>query len=62
MDNHFKSFRLVTHLGVNNIRATSVFNKNSLRKCTILGDKHLQKMNLATLNSAHHAKKQCKFD
>ena len=40
-DNYFTPFRLLTLLGVNNIRATSVLNKNSLLKCT--GDKHLQK-------------------
>ena len=28
MDNYFTSFRLLTHLGVNNIRATRVLNKN----------------------------------
>ena len=41
MDNYFTSFRLLTHLGVNNIRATRVLNKNSLRKCTIIVDKQL---------------------
>ena len=43
MDNYFTSFRLLTHLGVNIIQATRVLNKNRLRKCTIIGDKHLQK-------------------
>ena len=43
MDNYFTSFRLLTHLGVNNIRATRVLNKNRLRKCTIIGDKQMQK-------------------
>ena len=43
MDNYFTSFRLITHLGVNNIRATRVLNKNRLRKCTIIGNKQLQK-------------------
>ena len=58
------SFRLVTDLGVNNIRATGVFNKNRLIICTIIGDKELQKRNVTTLNSSHHAKKknQCNFD
>ena len=28
MDNYFTYFRLITHLGVNNIRATGVLNKN----------------------------------
>ena len=43
MDNYFTSFCLLTHLGVNNIRATPVLNKNRLRKCTIIGDKQLKK-------------------
>ena len=44
MDNYFACFRLLTHLvGVNNIRATRVLNKKRLRKCTITGEKLLQK-------------------
>ena len=43
MDNYLTSFRLPTHLGVNNIRARRVLNKNRLGKCTIIGDKQLQK-------------------
>ena len=43
MDNYFTSFRLLTNLCVNNIRAIPVLNKNRLRKCTIIGDKQLQK-------------------
>ena len=54
--------RLLTHLGVNKIRTTGVLNKNRLHKCTIIGDKQLQKRNVATLNSAQQAKKQCNFD
>ena len=42
MDNYFTSFCLLTHLGVNNIRAREVFNKNRLRKYTIIGDKQLR--------------------
>ena len=42
MDNYFASFRLVTHLGINNIRAKGLLNKNSLSKCTIIGDKQPQ--------------------
>ena len=42
MDNYFTSFRLLTHLGVKNIWAARVFNKNRLRKYTITGDKQLQ--------------------
>ena len=45
MDNYFTSFRLLTHLGVNHIRVTGVLNKNRLCKCTINGDKQLQKNN-----------------
>ena len=41
--NCFTSFCLPTHLGVNNIRAARVLNKNRLRKCTIIGDKQLQR-------------------
>ena len=62
MDNYFTPFRLLTHLGVNNIRATRVLNKNRLRKFNFIGDKQLQKRNVTTLNSAHEAKKQCDFD
>ena len=43
MDKYFTSFRLLTHLGVNKIRATLMLSKNRLRKCTIIGDKQLQK-------------------
>ena len=43
MDNYFTSFRQLTHLQVNNIRAAPVLNKNRLSKCTIIGDKQLQK-------------------
>ena len=39
MDNYFTSFRLLTHLGVNNILTTCVLNKNRLHKCTIIGNK-----------------------
>ena len=43
MDNYLTDFCLLTHLGVNNITATGVLNKNSLRECTIIRDKQLQK-------------------
>ena len=39
MNNYSKSFGLLTHLGVSNIRATGVLNKNRLRKCTIVGNR-----------------------
>ena len=56
MDNYFTSFRLLTHLGVNNIRATGVLNKKRLCKWTITEYKQLQKRNVATLNSTAHIK------
>ena len=43
MDNYLTSFRLLTLLGVNNMRATRVLNKTRLRKCAVIGDKQLQK-------------------
>ena len=50
MDNYFTSFCLFIHLGVNNIGATDVLNKNAhwvqillSDKCTIIGNKQLQK-------------------
>ena len=52
MDNCFTSFRLLTYLGVNNIRATTVLNKIRLPKCTSYGDKQLQKKERDHLNSA----------
>ena len=54
-DNYFTSFRLVTILEVNNIRATRVLNENRLRKFTIIGDKQLQKKERDLF------KKQCNF-
>ena len=63
MNNYFPSFRLLTHFGVNKIQATGVFNKNSLRKCTIIGDKLLQKeKSVATFNSSNKTKKEGNFD
>ena len=63
MNNYFTSFSLPTLLGVNNIWATRVLNKNKLRECNIIGDKNLRKKwNVATLNSTNQAKKQCNFD
>ena len=43
MDNYFTFFCLLTHVGVNSIQATRLLNKNRLRKCTIIGEKQLQK-------------------
>ena len=63
MDSCFKSFRLNTHLGVKNIPATVVLNKSRLRKCTIIGDKQLQKKWTWPLWTAHiKQKRHCNFD
>ena len=43
MDNYFTTFCLITDLGVNNTLATGVLDINSLHKCTIIGNKQLQK-------------------
>ena len=61
MDNYFTSFRLLTHLGVNNIRATRVLNKIRLRKCTITGDKHLQKKESGHFEQPTSSKKAVKL-
>ena len=60
MDNYFITFRLLTNLGVNNIQG--MLSKNGVRKCTIIGNKQLQKTNLASLNSTHQDEKQYNFD
>ena len=61
MDDYFTSLRLLSHFGVNNIPATGVLNKNRLCKCTVTGDKQLQKKERDNFEqrSAHQAKKQC---
>ena len=48
-------------VGVNNMRASGVFNKNRLRKYTIIGDKQLQKMERGHFEkrSTHQAKTLC---
>ena len=61
-DNYFTSFCLLALLEVNNIWATRLLNKNRLSRYTIIGDKQLQKRNVATLNSAYQAKKECNFN
>ena len=60
MDNCFTSFRLLTHLEVNNIRATGVLNKNRLRKYIIIGDKQLEEKGTLSLWAVQRtsAKKQ----
>ena len=62
MNNYFTSFPLLTHLEVNNIHGTGVLNKYSLRKCTIIGVKQVQKRDMVNLNNAHQAKKWSSFD
>ena len=58
MDNYFTSFCLLIHLGVTNIRATGVLNKNRLRKCTN-GQTVAKKWNAVTLNSSVCLQKAC---
>ena len=53
MDNYFTSFCLLTHLRINNIWATGVNSKNTLRKCNIIGEKQLQKKGTWPLWTAH---------
>ena len=57
INNYFTSFRQMTHLGVNIIRAAGVLNINRLRQCLSLGTSSYRKTNLITLNSAHQAQK-----
>ena len=42
MSSYFTSFRLLTYIGIKNIRVTGVINKNGLRKYTIIGEQQLQ--------------------
>ena len=58
MNNYFTSFRLLTHLGINNIRATGVLNENRLRRCTIIGDKQPQKNRMWSLWTVHVKQKK----
>ena len=57
MDNYFTSFRLLTNLGVNNIQATRVLNKNRLHKFTIIGGKQLQNKESANFEQRTSSKK-----
>ena len=52
MNHYVTCFRMLTHLGVNNIWATGVLSKNRLRKCNIVGDKQPQ-IGMWTLWIAH---------
>ena len=61
IDNYFRSFRLLTRLEANSIRATGVLNKNRIRKFMIIGKKQQQKKpNVAALSIAHPARKSSK--
>ena len=53
MDKYFTSFCLLTHVGVNNIRARGALNKKRLHKSTITGDKQLPKKRTRPLWTAH---------
>ena len=57
MNSYFASFHLLILLAVNNIQVTRVLNKNSLRKCTITGDKQLHKKGMWPLWTAHITQK-----
>ena len=43
MGNDFRSFCLLTYIGINNIQVTGVLNKNKLHKDSIIGEQQLQK-------------------
>ena len=62
MDNYFTTFRLLTFLGVNKIRATCVLNKNRLGKYTITGDKQLQKKQSGHFKQSTASKKAVQLD
>ena len=63
MDNYFTSFRLLTHLGVNNIWGTGVHKKNRIRNRTIIEQKQLQKKERGYYEQPTSSiKKQCNFD
>ena len=62
LENYFTSFRLLTHLGVNNFEATGVLNKNTLRKCIITWDKQSQKKECGCFEQPPLSQKmRCKF-
>ena len=53
----FLTFRLLTHLGVNNIPAAFVINKNRIRKCAIIVAKQHAKKELGHLQQRTSNKK-----
>ena len=59
-NNYFASFRLLTHLGVDNIWATKIGYANALSLGTN-SRKKKKKKNEVTLHNVHQAKKQWKF-
>ena len=60
-DNYFTSFGLLSHVGVSDIQPKGVLNKNRLRKCTITGQKQLQKKERSYFEqrNANQTNKQC---
>ena len=60
-DNHFTSFGLLSLVGVSDIQPKGVLNKNRLRKCTIIGQKQLQKKerNYFEQRRVNQTNKQC---
>ena len=61
MDDYFTSFHLLTHLGVNNIRATVALSKSRLCKCTSIGSKQLQKKEQGHFKQSTSSKKAVKL-
>ena len=61
MDDYFTSFCLLTHLGVNNNRATLVQNKNRLHKCIFIGSKQLQEKEQGHFKQPTSSKKAAKL-
>ena len=57
MNNYLTCFRLLTHLGVNNIWKTGVLNKNSIRKSTIFVGKQPQKKECGNFGQRASSKK-----
>ena len=57
MNNYLTCFRLLTHLGVNNIWTTGVLNKNSIRKSTIFVGKQSQKKECGNFGQRTSSKK-----
>ena len=56
MNKYLTPFRLLAHLGVNNIQATIVLSKVGSASALSLRTNSGEKRNMATLNSEHQAK------